>query len=121
MRPLRFVSAAASRRILVGGAGLLALAAPVATAGAAHAASAGVWDRVAQCESSGRWNTSTGNGFHGGLQFTPSTWKEFGGHKYAPNAHQATKAQQIAIAEKVLKVQGPKAWPVCSSKAGLTR
>jgi hypothetical protein len=37
----------------------------------------------------------------------------FGGHEYASNAHLATKAQQIAVAERTLDVQGPGAWPTC--------
>jgi hypothetical protein len=80
-----------------------------------------VWDQVAQCESGGRWNISTGNGHHGGLQFTPSTWKAYGGGKYASTANQATKQQQIEIAKKVLAGQGPGAWPHCGRKAGLSR
>lgn len=79
-----------------------------------------VWDRVAMCESSGNWSINTGNGFYGGLQFTFQTWKGFGGQKYAYTADRATKGQQIEIAQEVLKVQGPGAWPVCSQRAGLT-
>ena len=71
------------------------------------------WTRVAQCESSGNWSINTGNGYYGGLQFSPSTWASFGGLAYAPRADLATKAQQIAVAEKVLAVQGPRAWPTC--------
>jgi cell wall-associated NlpC family hydrolase len=76
------------------------------------------WDVVAQCESGGNWAINTGNGFYGGLQFTPSTWKAFGGLAYAPRADLATKAEQIAVAEKTLAAQGPNAWPVCSHKPG---
>lgn len=94
---------------------------PVTAAPPAPAASDSVWDRVAQCESSGRWNANTGNGHHGGLQFQPSTWRAFGGGKYAATANKATKAQQIEIAEKVLAGQGPGAWPTCGKRAGLTR
>jgi peptidoglycan hydrolase-like protein with peptidoglycan-binding domain len=79
-----------------------------------------VWDRVAMCESSGNWHINTGNGYYGGLQFSFTTWKEFGGQRYAWTANLATKAEQIAIAQKVLRVQGPGAWPVCSERAGLT-
>ncbi len=86
-------------------------------AGTAHAASSGVWDRVAQCESGGNWSINTGNGFYGGLQFTLSTWHAFGGSGM-PN--QASRSQQIAVAQRVLAAQGPGAWPVCSVKAGLT-
>jgi nucleoid-associated protein YgaU len=91
----------------------------VATAGSASAET--VWDRVAQCESSGNWHINTGNGFYGGLQFVQSTWKGFGGLSYAARADLATKAQQISVAQRVLAVQGPGAWPVCSVRAGLTR
>ncbi|WP_233190896.1 transglycosylase family protein [Brachybacterium sp. UMB0905] len=80
-----------------------------------------VWDRVAACESGGNWSINTGNGYYGGLQFSPSTWRSFGGTEYAPNAHQATKAEQIAVAKRTLQGQGPGAWPVCSVRAGLTR
>ncbi|MDH6113560.1 LysM repeat protein [Kitasatospora sp. MAP12-15] len=108
-------------RMAVMGGVLAAL--PVAglvTATTASAASTATWDAVAQCESTGNWSINSGNGFYGGLQFTSSTWAAFGGTQYAPQANQATKAQQIAIAEKVLASQGPGAWPVCSVKAGLT-
>ena len=86
------------------------------TAAPAEAAATTVWDRVAQCESGGKWAINTGNGFSGGLQFTPSTWRSFGGTGLA---HQASRAQQIAVAERVLASQGWKAWPACSRKLGL--
>src|SRR5699024_5360584 len=83
-------------------AGATAAVGSVATAQSASASTnSGPWDTVAQCESGGNWSTSTGNGFYGGLQFTTQTWQGFGGDQYAPNAHQATKAQQIEIAQKV--------------------
>ena len=78
-----------------------------------------VWDRLAQCESGGNWKINTGNGYYGGLQFSASTWKAFGGHKYAKNAHLATREQQIEIAQKVQKVQGWGAWPACTRKLGI--
>ena len=77
------------------------------------------WDGVAQCESGGNWNTNTGNGYYGGLQFSPRTWQSYGGGAYADTADHATRSQQIAIAEKVLQAQGWNAWPTCSKKAGL--
>ncbi|MFF1711729.1 transglycosylase family protein [Streptomyces sp. NPDC058268] len=76
----------------------------------------GPWNCLAECESTGRWHVNTGNGFYGGLQFKQSTWEEFGGLKYARRADLATKAEQIKVAEEVLRVQGWKAWPVCSKK-----
>ncbi|WP_371521838.1 transglycosylase family protein [Kitasatospora sp. NBC_01300] len=110
------------RMAVVAGAAVAAL--PVAglvTATSASAAPTSSWDSVAQCESGGNWSISNGNGFSGGLQFTPSTWRAYGGTAYAPQAHQASKAQQITVAEKVLASQGPGAWPVCSKKAGLSK
>jgi resuscitation-promoting factor RpfA len=87
----------------------------------AEAAATTVWDRVAQCESGGNWKINTGNGFYGGVQFAAGTWKAYGGNTYANQAHLATKAEQIAIARRVLAGQGPGAWPVCSRRAGLTK
>ncbi|MDQ1482892.1 MAG: resuscitation-promoting factor RpfA [Actinomycetota bacterium] len=84
-------------------------------------AAASVWDRVAACESGGNWAINTGNGYFGGLQFSTSTWRAFGGGAYAPTANKANKATQILIAQRVLVKQGPGAWPVCSKRAGLTR
>ncbi|MFD3557349.1 transglycosylase family protein [Streptomyces goshikiensis] len=99
---------------------LLALAAPIALGpGQASAASVATWDKVAECESGGNWSINTHNGYYGGLQFSPSTWLAYGGSQYAPYANQATKQQQILIAEKVLASQGQGAWPSCGPKAGL--
>ncbi|MEZ2122514.1 resuscitation-promoting factor Rpf1 domain-containing protein [Corynebacterium sp. CCM 9203] len=77
------------------------------------------WDRLAQCEAGGNWGINTGNGFYGGLQFTPGTWRAYGGDQFAPLPHQATREQQIAIAEKTLAGQGWGAWPACSARLGL--
>ncbi|MFF9039447.1 transglycosylase family protein [Streptomyces sp. NPDC014892] len=104
----------AARAIAVAGVtGAAAVAAPLMAAGSASAATASEWDAVAQCESGGNWSINTGNGYYGGLQFSASTWAGYGGTKYASTADQATKAQQIEIAEKVLAGQGKGAWPVC--------
>ena len=78
-----------------------------------------VWDSIAQCEATGNWSINTGNGFSGGLQFTPSTWASFGGTEYAPEAWQASREQQIAVAQKVQAAQGWGAWPACTAKLGL--
>jgi resuscitation-promoting factor RpfA len=99
-------------------AGAVAGAPLVAVVPSANAASDSTWDRLAQCESSGNWAANTGNGFSGGLQFTKSTWNAFGGGQYAASAHQASRSEQIAVAEKVLAGQGWGAWPVCSKKSG---
>ncbi|MBL1077645.1 DUF3235 domain-containing protein [Nocardia sp. 2] len=98
---------------IIGGAG-------VALAGNASAAPDSDWDRLAQCEAGGNWQINTGNGYQGGLQFSPSTWRAHGGGEFAASANQATREQQIVIAEKVLASQGWGAWPSCSSSLGLT-
>ncbi len=91
---------------MIGGGG-------IALAGHAAAAPDSEWDRVAACESGGNWGINTGNGYHGGLQFSQGTWAAHGGGEYASSANQATRDQQIAIAERVLATQGRGAWPVC--------
>ncbi|RAJ73575.1 transglycosylase-like protein with SLT domain [Streptomyces sp. PsTaAH-137] len=96
---------------LVGASGAMVIAGTGSASAAT--ASAGSWDAVAQCESGGNWSANTGNGFSGGLQFTPSTWAAYGGTQYAANAHQASKAEQITVAQKVLADQGAGAWPHC--------
>lgn len=77
-----------------------------------------VWDRLAQCESGGNWH-HTGGRFSGGLQFLPSTWRAAGGTRYAPTAAQATREQQIAIAQSWLARTSWSQWPACSSRLGL--
>ena len=102
-----------------GGATLAAVAvagtAMVAASAPANAAS--TWDRLAQCESGGNWSTNTGNGYYGGLQFSQSTWKAYGGHG---SAHNASKAEQIRVATKVQASQGWGAWPACTAKLGIS-
>ena len=106
------VPARALRRgaVVLGGAAAVSLG---VLAAPASAAAPNDWDAVAQCESSGNWAINTGNGYYGGLQFSASTWAAYGGTEYAPNAHLATKAQQIAVAERTLDGQGKGAWPTC--------
>ncbi len=87
-----------------------------ATRSSAAPASGGVWDRLAQCESGGNWGINTGNGYSGGLQFAPGTWAAHGG---TGSAHNASRAEQIRVAERVRASQGWGAWPACSSKLGL--
>ncbi|MFE3633022.1 transglycosylase family protein [Streptomyces cellostaticus] len=103
----------ATRAIALAGVTGAAVAAPLMAAGSASAATTSEWDAVAQCESGGNWSINTGNGYYGGLQFSASTWAAYGGTQYAGQADQASKAQQIAVAEKVLAAQGKGAWPVC--------
>ncbi len=80
------------------------------------------WERLAQCEATGNWAINTGNGYYGGLQFDARTWKAYGGDAYAPLPHQASPAEQMAVATKVRDDRGGYgAWPACSRKLGLPR
>jgi LysM repeat protein len=96
--------------------GAVAASAPLVLAGTASAAPESAWDKLAQCESGGNWKINTGNGYYGGIQFNASTWRAYGG---SGMPHQASKAQQIAVAERTLAAQGWNAWPSCSRKMGL--
>ncbi len=60
------------------------------------------WDCLAHYESTHRWHINTGNGYYGGLQFSLSTWRYYGGPNYSGNSypHLATKAEQIVIAKR---------------------
>ncbi|MBF6235995.1 transglycosylase family protein [Nocardia otitidiscaviarum] len=109
----RTVAKVAVTGAMISGAG-------VALAGNASAAPDSDWDRLAQCEAGGNWSINTGNGYHGGLQFSPSTWRAHGGGEFAPNAYQASREEQIVVAERVLATQGWGAWPSCSSSLGLS-
>jgi transglycosylase-like protein/LysM domain-containing protein len=86
------------------------------SATASAPAGGGVWDSLAQCESGGNWGINTGNGYSGGLQFAPGTWRAHGG---TGSAHNASREEQIRVAERVRASQGWGAWPACSAKLGL--
>ncbi|MGW2340330.1 transglycosylase family protein [Streptomyces sp. NPDC001661] len=98
-----------------------AIAIPLFAASGASAATTQAWDKLAECESGGQWSLDAGNGYYGGLQFTQERWEEYGGLDYAPRADQASRSQQIAVAEKVLDDKGPSAWPMCSLTSDLTK
>jgi hypothetical protein len=115
MKKTSFASAA-RRSLAVAAASGAALGAAALGAPAANAVDGATWDALAQCESGGNWSINTGNGYYGGLQFTQSTWSAYGG---AGSPANATREQQIAVAERVLAGQGWGAWPACSSKLGL--
>ena len=89
-----------------------------APAPVANFASGGtVWDQLAACESGGNWATNTGNGYYGGLQFSLSTWRSYGGAGYP---HQQSREYQISIAERLRAATGGYgSWPHCSQSLGL--
>ncbi|QUI30995.1 LysM peptidoglycan-binding domain-containing protein [Streptomyces alfalfae] len=98
-----------------------AAAGPAAYRNSACSSDKGAWNCLAQCESNGRWNANTGNGYYGGLQFWQPTWEAYGGLQYAPRADLATRSEQIKVAEKLRLSQGWKAWPSCSRKLRIER
>lgn len=79
-----------------------------------------IWTALAQCESSGNWRDTAGT-YEGGVQFLNSTWLAYGGGDYAQHAYDATAEEQVTVARKLLKADGPGPWPVCGPKVGLTR
>ncbi|MEU6276299.1 transglycosylase family protein [Streptomyces populi] len=98
-----------------------AIAIPLLAAASASAADGTTWDKVAQCESGGAWSSNEGNGYYGGLQLDQANWESHGGLEYAPTADQASRSQQIAVAEKVLADSGLAAWPTCGPLSGLAK
>jgi hypothetical protein len=91
----------------------------VATAAPSSAVTAHTWQRLANCESSGRWHINTGNGYYGGLQISASTWRAYGGRHFASLPHRASKHQQIKVAKRIKRHQGWGAWPACSARIGV--
>lgn len=98
-----------------------AIAIPLLGATSASAADGTTWDRVAECESAGQWSADSGNGYYGGLQISQADWEKYGGLTYASSADEASRSQQIAIAEKLLDHQGLTPWPTCGPLSGLSK
>ncbi|HSI99368.1 MAG TPA: transglycosylase family protein [Patescibacteria group bacterium] len=78
-----------------------------------------VWDDLAKCESGGNWAINTGNGYYGGLQFSYATWHGYDGGDFAEYPHEATRAEQIIVAERLHAARGFQPWPACRIKLGL--
>jgi resuscitation-promoting factor RpfB len=77
-----------------------------------------IWDQIAHCESSGNWADNTANGYYGGLQFNEATWLSNGGGQYAQYPYQASKADQIAVADVVRSQRGYEPWE-CATILGI--
>jgi len=92
---------------------------PPPPSGGGGSVGAGVWDRLAGCESGGNWSINTGNGYYGGLQFSYGTWLAYGGGAYGETANLASRDQQIAVAERLRADSGFYPWPACARKLGL--
>ena len=77
-----------------------------------------VWAQLRACESGGRYNVNTGNGFYGAYQFHPRTWRGLG---YPGLPHQAPPEMQDEAARKLQARSGWGQWPVCSRRIGARR
>ncbi|WP_381566253.1 transglycosylase family protein [Streptomyces eurythermus] len=98
-----------------------AIAIPLLGAASANAADGTTWDKVAECESGGSWSADNGTGYYGGLQISQDDWDTYGGGQYAASPDQASRQQQIAVAEKILAARGTAPWATCALLSGLTR
>lgn len=67
------------------------------------------WDGIASCETGGNWSMQ-GSRFSGGVGFANTTWSSFGGREFAANAGQATREEQIVVAERVYARYGLSGW-----------
>ena len=90
--------------------GLTAPAGAKRSSKALNLARAAMWDRIAKCESGGRWNINTGNGYYGGLQFDYRTWLSVNGDDFAPRADKATRAEQITVSNRLYAKRGLQPW-----------
>ncbi|MFI1969753.1 transglycosylase family protein [Streptomyces cinnamoneus] len=95
------------------------IAMPLLAATGANAADADTWDHVAQCESGGVWSANSESGYYGGLMLTQEMWDQNGGTAYAPRPDMASRAQQITVADRILRARGADSWKGCG--AGLTK
>ncbi|WP_405614833.1 transglycosylase family protein [Streptomyces sp. NBC_00076] len=98
-----------------------AIAIPLLGATGASAATGTTWDQVANCETEGSWSANEGDGYYGGLHIAQKDWERYGGLDYASRADQASRNQQIAVAEKILADQGVGYWSTCGLLNGLTK
>ncbi|MBM3658159.1 MAG: DUF348 domain-containing protein [Actinobacteria bacterium] len=78
-----------------------------------------MWDRIAQCETAGNWGMQ-GPLYSGGLGFYNGTWESFGGRDFANNAGQATREEQIIVAERIRSRVGIGGWG-CAHTLGYVR
>ncbi len=98
-----------------------AIAIPLLGATGASAATGTTWDQVANCETGGSWSENDGDGYFGGLHIAQEDWERYGGLDFASRADQASRNQQIAVAEKILADKGVGYWSTCGLLNGLSK
>lgn len=80
-------------------------------------APAGVWAKLAQCESGGNPSAVSASGtYHGLYQFSVATWQAVGGTGLPS---QASAAEQTKRAKILQARSGWGQWPACAAKLGL--
>ena len=111
LRPRRVPAVVAAAAL-----GLAALLGAPAAQAATPATFAEALAQLRQCESTGRYGISTGNGYYGAYQFDLSTWRSVGGSGYP---HQASPAVQDEMATRLYERRAWQPWPACSRKLRL--
>ncbi len=84
--------------------------APSSSGSSINTARAAMWDGIASCESGNNWSINTGNGYYGGLQFDLPTWRSVNGQDFAAYPHQATREEQITVANRLYAQRGTQPW-----------
>jgi len=72
--------------------------------------------RLRSCESGGRYDRNSGNGYYGAYQYDISTWANYGGYARADLAPAAAQDQK---AWETYKRRGWQPWPSCRVKMAL--
>jgi lysozyme family protein len=74
--------------------------------------------RIARCESGGDPTAVSADGrYRGKYQFSRATWRAMGGEG---DPAKAPEAEQDMRARRLYRETGPKSWPACARKLGLT-
>jgi hypothetical protein len=73
------------------------------------------FDRLAECESSSRWDLDSHNGYYGGLQFSLATWRSLGG---IGRPNERPRLEQIDIGRREWRQNRWRAWPNCARQLG---
>ena len=63
------------------------------------------WQRVAICEVNGNWGMEGPS--YSGIGFANTTWDSFGGRKFAPEAGDATRMEQVLVGMQITKTWIP--------------
>lgn len=72
--------------------------------------------RLRGCESGGRYDRNSGNGYYGAYQYDVSTWANTGGFKYASDAPAGVQDEKVW---ETYKRRGWSPWPSCTKSQGL--